>query len=83
MAYCYSAFVFLLLDGEHIMCSGSQLGHVAMWDLEKRKLHSQLLSAHNAPVTGLKCLPSEPLMVTSSIDNSIKVSTNYDGISSS
>jgi U3 small nucleolar RNA-associated protein 21 len=56
------------------MCTGSPVGHIAVWDLEKRKLHSQIRSAHNAAVTGLKFLPSEPLLVTSSVDNALKVS---------
>jgi len=61
-------------DGEHQMCTGSSVGHIAVWDLEKRKLHSQIRCAHNAAVTGVKFLPSQPLLVTSSVDNSLKVS---------
>ena len=61
-------------DGHPMMVSGSVSGHIAIWDLEKRKLHSYLNEAHSASVTGLSCLPSEPLMVTSAADNSLKVS---------
>jgi len=60
-------------DGHPMMVSGSVSGHIAIWDLEKRKLHSYLNEAHSASVTGLSCLPSEPLMVTSAADNSLKV----------
>ncbi|CAL1530137.1 unnamed protein product [Lymnaea stagnalis] len=60
-------------DGHPMMVTGSAAGHIALWDLENRKLHSYLKDAHFASVTGLECLPSEPLMVTSAADNSLKV----------
>ncbi|XP_012945406.1 WD repeat-containing protein 36 isoform X2 [Aplysia californica] len=60
-------------DGHPMMVTGSASGHIALWDLENRKLHSYLEEAHFASVTGLVCLPSEPLMVTSAADNSLKV----------
>ena len=56
------------------MATGSTQGHIVLWDLEERKLQSQMRESHNGAVTGMKCLPSEPLMVTSSSDNSLKVS---------
>ena len=49
-------------------------GHVALWDLEERKLLGQMWEAHSGSVTGVAALPSEPLLVTSSPDNSLKVS---------
>ncbi len=55
------------------MATGSTHGHIALWNLEDRKLQSQMREAHDGAVTGMKCLPSEPLMVTSSTDNSLKV----------
>jgi U3 small nucleolar RNA-associated protein 21 len=60
-------------DGPPIMLSGTGAGHILMWDLEKRENVGQLWNAHYGPVTGLQCLPSEPLMVSSSPDNSLKV----------
>jgi WD40 repeat protein len=56
------------------MITGSTPGHIALWNLEKRRLLCQMRESHGGAVTGMKCLPSEPLMVTSSSDNSIKVS---------
>jgi U3 small nucleolar RNA-associated protein 21 len=55
------------------MVTGSAAGHIALWDLEERKLRSQIRDAHSASVTGMSCLPSEPLMVTSAADNTLKV----------
>ncbi|CAN8027642.1 unnamed protein product [Ixodes persulcatus] len=60
-------------DGHSQMATGSPLGHVAVWDLEKRRLDSQLLHAHQAGVTGLRFLPDEPLLLTSSPDNSLRM----------
>ena len=53
--------------------SGSGPGHICLWNLEKKQLQSQMREAHDGAVTGMQCLPSEPLMVTSSADNSLKV----------
>ncbi|XP_054268854.1 WD repeat-containing protein 36 [Macrosteles quadrilineatus] len=60
-------------DGEPIMASGTLAGHVVFWNLEERKVASQLLNGHDAAISGLHCLPNEPLMVTSSPDNSVKI----------
>lgn len=60
-------------DGNPIMISGSILGHMAVWNLEEKRLISQIREAHNGSVDGMHCLQFEPLMVTSSNDNSIKL----------
>ncbi|KAJ4443876.1 WD repeat-containing protein 36 [Periplaneta americana] len=60
-------------DGHPVLVSGSLSGHVVFWNLEERKVTSQLVGAHNNAVTGLQCLPNEPLMLTSSPDNSLKM----------
>ncbi|XP_067002805.2 WD repeat-containing protein 36 [Anabrus simplex] len=60
-------------DGHPIMASGSLVGHIVFWNLEEKRVASQLLSAHNAAVTGMKSLPNEPLLVTSSPDNTLKM----------
>ncbi|XP_015590061.1 WD repeat-containing protein 36 [Cephus cinctus] len=60
-------------DGYPIMVTGSLSGHIVLWNLEERKVESQILNAHFATVTGLKCLPNEPLLLSSSPDNSLKL----------
>ena len=55
------------------LATGSPLGHVAVWDLEERRLAAIQHDAHRGAVTGLQFLQEQPLMVTSSADNSIKV----------
>ena len=59
-------------DDKAVMVSGSPKGHLAVWDLEERKLESQMRESHQASITGLACLPGEPILVTSSADNSVK-----------
>lgn len=60
-------------DGFPVMVTGSEIGHIALWDLKERRLVTQLRDAHSGPVSGINCLPNEPLMVTSSPDNSLKM----------
>ncbi|XP_055956682.1 WD repeat-containing protein 36 [Patella vulgata] len=55
------------------MVTGSSAGHIALWNLEERKLQCQMRDCHTTAVTGMKCLQSEPLMVTSAADNTLKV----------
>ncbi|KAI4498395.1 hypothetical protein M0802_006574 [Mischocyttarus mexicanus] len=60
-------------DDIPIMATGSLKGAIVLWNLEHRKVESLLLKAHFASVTGLKFLPNEPLLVSSSPDNSLKL----------
>ncbi|XP_015915378.1 WD repeat-containing protein 36 [Parasteatoda tepidariorum] len=60
-------------DGPPIMATASPMGHIAVWDLDKRRLHSEIRDAHRGCVSGMKFLPFEPLLITSSSDNSIKM----------
>jgi U3 small nucleolar RNA-associated protein 21 len=59
-------------DGPTMMVSSSTNGQVAFWDLEEKKI-SGTLTAHADSVVTLKCLPSEPLLLTTSTDNSMKL----------
>ncbi|VVD02831.1 unnamed protein product [Leptidea sinapis] len=61
------------MDGAPIMVTGSSTGNIVMWDLEERTVKSQIQAAHSAAIAGLQCLMSEPLMVTNSQDNSLKM----------
>ncbi|KAJ8984723.1 hypothetical protein NQ317_004987 [Molorchus minor] len=69
----YVSSITFRSDGHPIMATGSAAGHIVFWDLEERKVASQLLAAHDGPVTGMVCLPSEPLILTSSPDNTLKL----------
>ncbi|XP_041359034.1 WD repeat-containing protein 36-like isoform X2 [Gigantopelta aegis] len=60
-------------DGHPVMATGSSAGHIALWNLEEQKLLCQMRNSHTSAVTGMQCLTSEPLMVTSAADNSVKL----------
>lgn len=52
----------------------STSGHVALFDLgSEMKLLHLVRNAHEGPVGGLEWVPGQPLMVTSGVDNSVKV----------
>ena len=59
-------------DGPPVLVSGSPSGHLALWDLEERRLAGKMENAHAASVAGARCLQGEPLLVTSSPDNTLK-----------
>lgn len=61
------------MDGAPVMVTGSTKGHIVMWDLEERRVLSQITKAHSGKIAGMQCLMSEPLMVTNSADNSLKL----------
>lgn len=60
-------------DGHPIMATGSVTGHVVFWNLEERRVATQLMHAHDSSVAGMICLPNEPLVLTSSPDNTLKL----------
>lgn len=60
-------------DGHPILASSSKQGHIAFWNLEEKKLQSQIRDAHQVSIAGMQFLQNEPLMVTNSADNSLKV----------
>ena len=63
-------------DRNDLLISGSSevdgSGHIAIWNLNEKKLAGQMRDAHCGSITGMACFPSEPLLVTSSPDNTIK-----------
>nr|AAT68148.1 TA-WDRP-like [Danio rerio] len=60
-------------DGHPIMASGSPIGHIGLWDLEEKKLVSQMRDAHTTAIAGLTFLQNEPLLITNGADNAIRV----------
>uniref|UniRef100_A0A1A9ZFS9 Uncharacterized protein n=1 Tax=Glossina pallidipes TaxID=7398 RepID=A0A1A9ZFS9_GLOPL len=59
-------------DGPPVMVSASNHGYVAFWNLEEKKILDQL-QVHEDAVSTAICLPNEPLMLTTSSDNSMKL----------
>ncbi|WVW84648.1 hypothetical protein I302_106682 [Kwoniella bestiolae CBS 10118] len=61
------------MDGPPILATASSTGSLATWDLSKggRVLHV-VRGAHDQSVTGLQWVAGQPLLVSSSADNSVK-----------
>lgn len=59
-------------DGHPIMATSSTNGQVTFWNLEEQVIVSTL-AAHDDTVASLKCFPNEPLLLTTSPDNSMKL----------
>ncbi|XP_019372797.1 PREDICTED: WD repeat-containing protein 36 [Gavialis gangeticus] len=60
-------------DGHPVMAAGSPIGHIALWDLEEKKLISQMRNAHTTAIAGLSFVHGEPLLITNGADNAIRV----------
>ncbi|XP_063820182.1 WD repeat-containing protein 36 [Pseudophryne corroboree] len=60
-------------DGHPIMAAGSPIGHIGLWDLEEKKLMSQMREAHTTAIAGLTFVHAEPLLITNGADNAIRV----------
>jgi len=58
------------------MAAGSPVGHIALWDLEEKKLMCQMQDAHSTAIAGMSFVPGEPLLITNGADNAIRVSYN-------
>ncbi|CRK95005.1 CLUMA_CG008491, isoform A, partial [Clunio marinus] len=59
-------------DGPPLMATSSISGQIAFWNLEEKKVVGTLL-AHNDGIFTLKFMPNEPLLLTTSSDNSLKL----------
>lgn len=62
------------MDGAPILASSSSAGAIAMWDLNKGgSVIHVTRTAHEQGVSGLEWVQGQPLLVSSSADNSVKV----------
>lgn len=64
------------VDGPSILATASSTGSISIWDLNKggRILHT-LRGAHDQSISGLQWVSGQPLLISSSFDNSVKVRT--------
>ncbi|XP_073480708.1 WD repeat-containing protein 36 [Aquarana catesbeiana] len=60
-------------DGHPIMAAGSPIGHIGLWDLEEKKLMSQMRDVHSTAIAGLTFVHGEPLLITNAADNALRV----------
>jgi U3 small nucleolar RNA-associated protein 21 len=60
-------------DGPPMMATSTNTnGQIALWNLEEKKV-AGTLQAHHEGIYSLKFLPNEPLLLTTSSDNSLKL----------
>ncbi|CAJ0572794.1 unnamed protein product, partial [Mesorhabditis spiculigera] len=59
-------------DEAPLMTTADETGMIAVWDLEKRELLGRISGIHTAAVTSLYFMPGEPVMISTSEDNSMR-----------
>ncbi|XP_021279189.1 U3 small nucleolar RNA-associated protein 21 homolog [Herrania umbratica] len=60
-------------DGQSLLASGGSSGVISIWNLEKRRLQSVIREAHESSIISLHFFANEPVLMSSSADNSIKM----------
>lgn len=60
-------------DGQPLLASGGSSGVISIWNLEKRRLQSVIREAHDCAIVSLHFFANEPVLMSSSADNSIKM----------
>ncbi|KAK6143173.1 hypothetical protein DH2020_023521 [Rehmannia glutinosa] len=60
-------------DGQPLLASGGSSGVISIWNLEKRRLQSVIGEAHDCSIVSLHFFANEPVLMSSSADNSIKM----------
>lgn len=60
-------------DGQPLVASGGSSGVISIWNLEKRRLQSVIREAHDSSIISLHFFANEPVLMSSSADNSIKM----------
>ncbi|XP_057980808.1 uncharacterized protein LOC131166355 [Malania oleifera] len=60
-------------DGRPLLASGGSSGVISIWNLEKRRLQSVIKEAHDSSIISLHFFANEPVLMSSSCDNSIKM----------
>ncbi|XP_078434530.1 transducin family protein / WD-40 repeat family protein [Wolffia australiana] len=60
-------------DGIPLLASGESSGVIAIWNLEKKRLHSIIKDAHDGSILSLHFFANEPVLMSSADDNSIKM----------
>ncbi|KAL5705530.1 hypothetical protein ACHQM5_023824 [Ranunculus cassubicifolius] len=60
-------------DGQPLLASGGSSGVISIWNLEKRRLQTVIREAHDSSIVSLHFFANEPILMSSSVDNSIKM----------
>lgn len=60
-------------DGQPYLVTASDVGHLMIWNLERKRLSSQIRNAHDGSISKCQFLRNEGVLITSGLDNSIKI----------
>lgn len=71
---CNNSGITLYTDGQPLLASGGSSGVISVWNLEKKRIHSVIKEAHDSSIISLHFFANEPVLLSASVDNSIKVS---------
>ena len=62
------------IDGTQVLSAAASTGHIAFWDLNSGgKLLYLIRGAHEGAATAIEWIPGQPILVSSGMDNSVKV----------
>lgn len=61
------------LDDQPYLVTASPIGHLMIWNLERKRLSSQIRFAHQDSISKCQFIRNEALLVTSGCDNSLKI----------
>ncbi len=62
----------IAFDSGSLMATAGTAGVISVWNLETQTIHAIIRDAHDGPVSHMEFLAGQPILVTTSIDNSIK-----------
>ncbi|CAA7054164.1 unnamed protein product [Microthlaspi erraticum] len=62
-----------ITDGRPLLASGGSSGVISIWNLKKKCLKSVIRDAHDKSIISLNFLANEPVLISSSADNSVKM----------
>lgn len=63
------------LDGQPYLVTASDIGHLTVWNLQLKRLSSQIRHAHAGSISKCQFARNESLLVTSGSDNKLKIYT--------
>lgn len=61
------------LDDQPYLVTASEVGHLMVWNLERKRLSTQIRNAHSGSISNCQFVRNESLLITSGNDNSLKV----------
>lgn len=76
-----TSLAFRTGSGPPLLAAGGETGAITVWNLQERRLHTVIKSAHNAAVTHLHFFAGEPVLMSAGADNAVTqwIFDNEDG----